>query len=230
MIKKTVLKLLRAIGIAASLLVTALCVAGYLALQEPEYYAAWRSHQPTAAELAAATASVESERAAYLRWRSQSLARIPDAPAPDAHEVRFTDADLNVLLATEGRQVCGGRVEVPRVRVTQGRVDIAFGVQTAVARCVLSAELAPSLSQEGVLILEVRAVRLGQLPLPHEALAQFLPRERHRLSGSMYLDLAAPKPRLTIDLSDQTRSLLAESLECEDGRIAVRFVARPSES
>lgn len=242
MFKKTVLRLLRMSGIVASLLVTTLCVAGYLAFQEPDYYTQLRTEQPSAADVAMATGHLEHERAAYLRWRrrlvdnqrEQPNQELPSArdgvhredPAGGTHELRYSSADLNALLASETRRVGGGEVEDPRVRITSGRLDFACGLQTKAACFVLSVELTPSLRPDGVLALDLESARVGHLPIPAETIAGFLPRKTSCLSGNLYLDLTATKPRLTLDLSDRANNLLADSLECGDGEVTVRFVAQ----
>lgn len=238
MFKKTIRRLIRIAGIFVGLLVTTICVAGFLALQEPAYYTELRKQQPTAGELAAATEQVESHRIAYLKWRSQSLAdqrerlnqaepRVgqPDGLGPIAHEVRCSDANLNTLLAAETSRLGDVTIRDPRVRVTPGRLDFACGILTPLARFVLSAELAPELLPGGVLTLDIESVRVGRVPLPCKTLAGFFPRQKVRLSGALYLDTTDPTPRLTLDLSDKANKLLAESLECTEGELTVRFVA-----
>lgn len=239
MFKKTVLRLLRVAGILICLLITTICVAGYLALREPAYYSALRAYQPTAEELAAATEHLEGQRLAYLQWRSQSLADRrdrpkqavplagqPKDPAPIAHEIRCSDANLNTLLTSETSRAGDITIKDPRVRVTSGQLDLACTVLTPWATFVLSAELAPQLSAEGVLTLDIESVRVGRIPLPCETLAGFFPPQKSRLSGALYLDTTDPTPRLTLDLSDKANKLLAESLECGEGVLTVRFVAQ----
>lgn len=229
MIRKTVLRLVRLAAALAGVLVASFCLAGYLALSEPSFYTALRTHQPAPDEVAAATAQIEQERTAYVHWRSRVLADRRaglegEAVAP--HEVRFGSAQLNALIASEAQSLAGG-LEDPRVRVTPGRVDIACGVQTPVACCVVSACYKPTLTAEGVLELEVESASLGRLPIPLQTLLGFLPQKKERLSGSLYLDLTGAEPRFTLDLSDKANSLMAESIECGAGEMIVRFVARP---
>ena len=225
-LKKNIVRLLRVFCIFVALLVGTVCVLVYLALQEPDYYAEWRTLKPTPQELATATGNVENARASYVRWSSLVHASQPGAPLPEAHEVSFTHADLNVLLANESSDLGGSEVEAPLVRVTQDRIDVAIGVQTSVAHCVLSANLSPSVDPDGLLVFEVNTVRLGLLPLPCETIAGFFPQKSHKLSGALYLDLVDSKPRLTLDTGDRHGSHFAKSMRCTDGKVTVRFVAR----
>lgn len=230
MLRKLVLRLLRIAGAAVCLLLTSLAIVGYLAMQEPGFYSAAMAGQATLQEVAAATQSLEEQRAAYLIWRSQLMAdpaRGRDRVVPKPFEIRYTDKHLNTLLASEITKIGDGTIEDPRVGVTQGRVEFACGVRTPAGRCVLSAEMTPSLTPDGVLTLDLESTHLGYLPLPSETLLGFLPRKKERLSGNLYLDLTAPKLRLTLDLSDKAGAFMADSIECADGELVVRFVARP---
>lgn len=234
MFKRTLFRLLRVVGICVGLLVTSVCVAGYLALREPAFYRSLRQQEPTHAQVEAAGGQMQRQRDAYLHWRAQVQAAGVDrpgrdpVPVPPAHVVRFRAEHLNTLLAEETQRLAGGAIEDPRVRVTPDRVAVACGLLTPAARCVLSAELKPSLTPDGVVTLELVSAKLGSLPIPCDTLLGFFPRESHRLSGNLYLDLTAPKPRITLDLSDKAKTLLAESIECGDGEVTVRFVARPA--
>lgn len=222
---KTVLRLIRVACFGFGLLFASLCFAGYLAMQQPAFYAESLERRPTEAEIEAATTRLEAERARYVRWRSELLSDRPLAVAPAVHEVRFTDAQLNALLASETKQVGEVGFEEPRLRIAPGRLELACGVKTSAGRCVFSAALAPALTPEGVLTLGVESARVGNLPLPLGTLLGWLPRERRRVSGKLELDLTGPQPRFALDLSDEGKEFLAQSVECGDGEFVVRFAA-----
>lgn len=63
-------------------------------------------------------------------------------------------------------------------------------------------------------------------PARYKALLRFLPRKKERLSGNLYPDQSASKPRITSDLSDKSGALMSKLIECGVGEVTVRFVAR----
>lgn len=229
MFVRAVLRLIRVVVVLVGLVTATAAVACYLALQEPAFYSDLHKHPPTANEVKAAKTRLEQVRADYVLWRRRLQLDQPIDPALAVHEVRFSDAHLNAVLASETISLAGGALEDPRLRVTPGGIDFACGVVTPVARCVFSAELTPELTPDGVLTLRLESARIGRLPLPCQTLVGFLPRERSRLSGSLYLDLTATKPLITLDLADKAKTLLAQSVECSEGELAVRFVPQRPE-
>lgn len=226
MFVKILFRLLRIAGAVIGVLVTTAGVAGFLALQEPAYYTELRQQPVTPQEAKTANDRLHLERSAYLAWRGRLPADQRGGRAPVVHEVRYTAAHLNALLASEW----SGFGEAPRLRVKPGAIDFACGIVTPIATCVVSAELKPQLTPHGVLILELESAQVGRLPLPCKTLFGLLPKERRRLSGKLYLDLTGPNPLVSLDLSDKNDMLLAQSIECGEGDFVVRFMAqRPAD-
>ncbi|MEN0110299.1 MAG: hypothetical protein AAF805_06210 [Planctomycetota bacterium] len=229
MILRVVRRAFRFAAVLAAGSVASLAIAAGLAVWPPGFYADWRDRAPTAQEVQAATARVNAQRESYLRWRVAAAAAAaqrgeaagPAPPPPTPHEVSVTDGDLNRLLAAETRDA----LRSPCFRVTEGRIAVAAALPPELASLVVSCELAPRLTADGVAVLDIHSARVGRLPLPVGLVARFLPSERSRVSGNLYLDLTAGRPRLTLDLGDRARSLRAQSLRCLDGRVVVRFAA-----
>lgn len=221
MVLRVVRRVFRAVAGLAVVSVASLAIASGLAVWPPGFYADWRSRTPSPEQVEAAATRVKSEREAYVRWRAHAEAAGAEQLEALPHEVSFTDADLNTLLVAEASD----SLKAPCFRVSEGRVAVAAALPPDLGSLVLSCELAPRLTPEGVAVLDIRSASVGRLPVPIGIVASFLPRGRHRVSGNLHLDLAEARPRLALDLGDAARSLRADSLRCLDGRVVVRFAA-----
>ncbi|MCO6045045.1 YpmS family protein [Aeoliella sp. ICT_H6.2] len=244
MIRKAILRLLLASVAIAVVVVTAIMVAGYLALQQPGYYAALRAVELQPADQAAAELYWRQTAADYERWMQNSIARqqaalkqTPDAPAEaaplrmpynpatDTHEVRFTQRQLNAQLAGS-KATQSGDWRNPRVRIGHDCIDVAFEVTSDEVTCFPSIALRPAIDADGNLRLEIVSAQIGQLPLPMKTILRNLPEEIGRkASRDVQLDLTSPSPSVTVNLPSTGKdSPTVKSLTCQEGEMVVEFL------
>ncbi len=220
------------------------CIAGYLALQEPAFYSDLRAQQFSEGDQLAAKMFFQQMEKDLRLWRDRSLARqgerlsdsttpaaaIPDAfvgecdPTQDTHSISITERQINALLASDKASV-RGEWQNPRIRIRQDHVDFAFEFATSKARCVFSAELKPTLSSEGRLHLDLVAVRIGKLPLPLRTIMRWVPRDVHYSGSDMEVDLTAATPHICLNLSDNNpESPSVKSIKCMESEVTIEFL------
>lgn len=245
MLRKIFLRLIFCGGALMGVVVLSGCLAGYLAFQQPAFYAALRGQQFSNIELQEATAHFEHMERDLRLWNERSLALqarpAPDSPAParadpkpprndydpakDTRSITVTEQQINAQLAalkTGDR----GEWRHPRVRIRPDFVDVAFEVVLPQASCVVSAELKPALAPDGRLRLELTAARIGRLPLPLSTILQLLPRDLELPEDDMEVDLTPPTPHVCLDVTDgDPRCPAVKSIKCAEGVITIEFHA-----
>ncbi|MCU0880957.1 MAG: hypothetical protein MUF06_24580, partial [Pirellulaceae bacterium] len=226
-----------------SITVLAGCIAGYLAFQPPVFYADLRAQQYSASEQMAAEAFFERLERDLQRWTDRSVALqrgqlsntsvktplnawLSDYdPTQDTHSVTVTEKHVNVQLAS-GEVIASRHWQNPRVHMRKDCLSLAVEVVTSRATCVLSLDLKPTLTPERRLHLDLVSARIGQLPLPLRSFLRWLPREVHHVGSGMELDLTAPTPHFSLDVSDSDpESPIAKSIQCSDGEVTIEFLA-----
>lgn len=241
-------RLVRTLMFRVSLTLTAVtvlttCAAGYLALQEPAFYADLRKQQFTPADELASRAYFELVDQDYRRWRERSLAlqraqltnpapidahgTAPQAydAARDTYYVTLTEAQFNARLAAEQSSA---QREWRNLRV-QFRPDcftVAFELATSAGHCVVSTDLKPALTPGACLQIEPLALRVGRLRLPLDSLLRALPADSHALGDDVSLDLTGSTPHFRLDLTRRGPEAVAiRSIQCGDGKLTLGFAA-----
>lgn len=243
MLRRLFVRIVRGcVAVAALMLMTGALVS-YLALRQPAWYAELRMQTLSAADQAAAKQAIEAAQVAAQRWLEQSLvkqhARLLDVasspagtppsaalydPQQDVHTVRFTQQQLNAMLAEDG---FGFREPLrnPRVRVDHDGIELAIEVAIPSAPAILSAVVGPSSLAGGDLRLDIRSARVGTLALPLETILRCLPRPVVYSNGELHVDLTPPTPHLTLRLSkSDTRSPTIKSIRCLPGELIVELL------
>ena len=219
------------------------CLAGYLAFQQPAFYADLRAQQFSKIEQQEATAQFEHTERDLRLWNERSLALqarpASDAPAKvnekpprreydpanDTRSITVTEKQINAQLASL-RTGDRGEWHNPRVRIRQDLMDVAFEVVLPQASCVVSAELKPALAPDGRLRLELTAARIGRLPLPLSTILGLLPRDLELSEDDMEVDLTPPTPHVCLDVTDgDPRCPSVKSIKCAEGVITIEFQA-----
>lgn len=243
MIRRFVLRVFLVGFLLSFLVASSVGVACYLAVSTPSYYAALLAKHGGGDEADAAEQRFEAIGADIKQWQMQSLMQQhaqaygdahlqgvdfePDPdydPAKDVYTVRVGQDDLNALLASDDFRISGGQLTNPRVDLRDGRVVFGCSIATPLGRLVLSTNFAPSTPEDDTLRLRLVSAHVGRLPLPLTWLSQWLPKQQHRLQGTLSLDTTGPTPELVLQLpSDGKKSPLAQSIECVRGYTVVQL-------
>lgn len=207
-------------------------VSAYLVHQEPSFYA----------ELSGLTEVPETHEEDFKRrvvdfekWATRSISMqrarqqgstdpaVRDYnPSSDTYVWRLSETELNAELNSKA----AGDVRDPRVRLLENRMQVGVEVSTGESGFVLSVELAPEVTADGMLHLEIQSGRLGKLPLPLGWMLGFVPKGKRLSSGEARLDLNGPKPVFIVDLfKGQPRSTKVKSINCASGELLVEFQA-----
>lgn len=207
-------------------------IACYMAMQPPVYYADLCSLEYSDTEQKAAQLSMQVVEAGLERWTAKSLATQREQldnvepaydPSQDKRTVRVTQPQLNAIFASAKTD---GEWQNPRVKIRDGRVDFAVEVVTPEVTCVLSAELQPTMTNDGKLRLDFQSVHVGQLPLPLNTILGMLPKSVDVASRDTEFHLTDPTPHVCFNLSGRHKNApVVKSIECLDGVMKIEFVA-----
>lgn len=242
MLRKLLFRLFLIAFILTGTVVATVCVAGYLALQQPGFYAELRAQEFAPAEQKTSELAFRAMEQDFKRWvegslRQQAQQANPMAanplalvglqpkydPTQDTHTVRVTAQQLNAQLASTSRR---GDWRNPRVRIAKDRVGVAFEVATPELSCVVAGELKPTITDDGRLRLDLLSARIGQLPLPLNTILGCLPRDIVLEDDEVELNLAPPSPHMSFKLANQREQTpRVKSIQCTEGQIAVEFAA-----
>lgn len=245
MVRKFFVRLFLCFVALIGIVVLSACIAGYLALQQPAFYADLCAQQFSEGDQFAAKVFFQHMEKDLRLWRDRSLARqgerssdsttpataIRDAflgeydPTKDTHSISIRERQINALLAS-GKAGVSGEWRNPRIRIRQDGVDFAFELVVSKARFVLSVELKPALSSESCLRLDLMAVRIGDLPLPLSTILRWLPGDAHYSGSDIEVDLTAPTPHICLNFSDKNpESPSVKSFKCMEREVTIEFLA-----
>ncbi|MEQ8848383.1 hypothetical protein [Botrimarina sp.] len=218
-------------------------VACLLAVSAPSYYAKLVATHPSGGKSEAVEQRFEEIQADFRQWQTRSL-RLQHAnanrgertvgfrleadpdydPSTDLYTVRVGQDELNALLASDDFRISGGQLTDLRVELRDGRFTVACSLATPAGPVVLSAGFAARDLEDDTLRLRLESVRVGRLPLPVELLDSWLPKQRSRLSGDLYLDTTGDAPELSLRLPEaRGASPRTKSVACVDGAVVVQL-------
>ncbi|QDU56237.1 hypothetical protein [Aeoliella mucimassa] len=244
MLRKIVVRLFLGGVAVVGLVFVGLSVCGYLAFQEPGFYAALENQSYTDADRQAANDAMRQSDEEFRRWRELSLARqqtkpiglnqvvnVPNVPEKvaynpeqDVYSVRITQQQLNAQLSA-GNKSGNQSVGVPRISIQQDRIDLGMQVEASDTSCVISASLKPMMTETGDLRFEIVSAHIGQLPIPLKTIAKYLPANAVQSDHQMTLNLAAATPYIDLHLSQtQQKAARVKSIECQEGLICFEFL------
>ncbi len=227
------------------MVVFALAIAGYLALQEPAYYADLRTKEFSKSDQLAVEVALKQIEYEFEHWCERSLAQQqmqrskPENslsvgiggfvsgydPAQDTHTIKVTQHQINTALAST-KSSRSGDWRNPRIRFGTDRVEFAVEIASGDFRCVLSAELKPSVMADGRLRLDLLAAHVGQLPLPINTIIQWLPHDDVYADDGMELNLSGATPHVcwTLPIGNSKRPSV-KSIQCRSGEVAIEMLA-----
>lgn len=213
MFRKLIIRLvLMTIGIN-SVAVLALGVMGYLALQEPAYYAKLRGQNFLETDASALETNLKLIERDLAFWTQTSLERqrrqssaLPAElqqadeaydPRADVKSITLTQDQLNTMLASSSATKQGDWRN-PRIRLEKDRLNFAFEFAAQQFHLVLSVELQPSLEQDGRWRFDLLSARVGRLRLPIQTVLQWLPLEPSYRDKNMELILTGTTPHVLV--------------------------------
>jgi hypothetical protein len=244
MIRKFVIRLFFGCLALVGLVLTAATVVGWLAFQQPAFYAERRAQTFAPADEAKAERLLEQAEQDAQRWLHASLARqqaqqsktdpppvpqfaawgAPYDPAQDVHTFRITEEQLNALLASD-RHGLSKPLKNARIRIEQDRIELGVELQATAVDAVVSVVLEPTMTNVGGLRLGIQAARIGKLPIPFNAILGWWPRDIVYTDRQFDLDLTPPAPHLTLKLPQTAKgSPTIKSIHCTAGEIAVELL------
>lgn len=243
MIRKIIIRLFLCCLALMTVAVVSICLAAYLALSQPAFYADLRAQQFTKQDQLAAEKSFQVMERDLKYWHDRSLAlqrrqlAMTGDGTPldeslsaydlsrDTHAVTVTQKQINAQMAS-GEALVSGKCPNPRLRMQRDGIWLGFEVTTGAATCVLSVQLKPIATPEGDLRVDLVAARVGRLPLPLKSTLALLPREVHDLGNNLELDLTASTPHIRLDLSGgDAESPSIDSIQCLDSEMTFKFRA-----
>jgi hypothetical protein len=251
MFRKLFVRLFLCCVALVGILVVSLCIAGYLALQQPAFYADRLAQQFSNSDQMAANASFQRVEQDLRRWTDRSVAlqrahSLSDStkranaslealpleslpgdydPTQDTHSISFSEKQINAQFASQ-KVSRTGEWQNPRVRIGSDRIDFGFEFVTSRASCVLSAELKPTLTSDGKLRLDLLSTRVGRLPIPLGTILRCLPRNICNLGSGAELNLTGSTPSICLNLPDNGgKSPAVKSIKCTEGEITIEFFA-----
>lgn len=223
--RKLLRRVFRTCAVLFGLLVVAVIVAVYFARQEPEFYSRLRD-KPTE-DVAAAEAEVKQLQDDMEQWlrvslRQQQLRNEDYDPAKDIHTMRITEDQLNAFLASKAN---AGQVRAPRVFLKADGIEFGAEVTGEKFSSVLSAELDPHLTDDGLLHMDFVRMRLGKLRLPLSLLLRFAPSGSRMGDGNAVLYLK-PNPHIVVDLTPSRQGApTVSAVNFDEGFMEIKFQA-----
>lgn len=238
------LRLARVCLAIVTLVLTAVAIGCYLAVQPPAFYTELRTQSFTPAEVSAANLRSRLSQAAIDRWIDESLARqaaagsrsstlaeqAPTAatsaydPQQDVRTVRFSEQQINSQLASTGGNTAR-KMQDARVKLSPDRLEFGIEFKEASTTVVLSCMLAPSVTDDGHLRLDVVATRVGKLTLPLRTILRFVPQHIAQSTNEMDIDLNPTDPHFTLKSTGRgSRSPRIKSVRCEEGELVVELL------
>lgn len=242
-VRKLVVRLFLCSLAFSSVVLLVACVAGYLATEQPTFYAELLSDKIPASEQQSAQLFVQMKERELKLWSDRAIARqqvqlsklgaeaeaVGEAPAydpaNDTHTLVVTERQINAILASAPSKPKDDW-QNPRFRIRQDHVDFAFEVVSVKFRCVLSVELKPSLMTDGRLRLDLVGAKVGRLPLPLATILNWLPRDVNPTSRHMQFHLHSPTPYVVLNLpTEGPKSPQIAAIRCSNGTLAIDFAA-----
>jgi hypothetical protein len=228
MIRNIIIRTFLAGAALVGLAVVAVAVAGYMALQQPEFYSELRKQAE-----APKTAEEELKQIAldFKRWNetSAALQRAESSnstydPLADIHSVSVTETQMNAVLASQ--RFGAGDVQHPRVKLLNDNIRIAAEYCVDTTTFVVSVALKPAVMSGEKLHLDIMSAHLGNLPIPLKTLTSWVPKDADLSSGQIQFDLTGSTPRLIVEIAGRNRkSPTVRSLQCAEGALTIDFQA-----
>lgn len=231
MIRKIVVRTLIAAAAAFVLALIALCVAGVLAVQQPEFYTRLKAQDTTvdADEL------ILRERAAFDEWLKSSIENQRQQvasgdsktdrydPSLDTHSIQITEQQLNGMLMSGLKRA--GDVQNPRVCLSAGSVQLGVEVFLDGTRLVVSTSLKPLVASDGRMHFEIQSGYVGNLRIPLQTLLGLLEDEVASISGDVQLDLSGSTPVIVLNTKQKKDSPTIQAVDCLEGQLQITFQA-----
>lgn len=205
-------------------------VAGYLAFQQPEFYAALRSQEVDAQsedQLKQQAEDLEewiknSLAAQHAQSSGKADAQVYD-PARDTHTVQVTEQQLNGLLVS--RRSGAGDMQHPRVCLEEDSVRLGAEFVIDGTKLVVSAAVKPAVGDDGRLRFEIQSGHVGRLRLPLNTLLSLMDSNVKQLSNDLELQANGSTPTLILSQTTGPKAPKVQTVECHDGQLAVTFRA-----
>lgn len=230
MIRKIIVRTFFVSAALVCLVVVSGLVAGYLAFQQPEFYATLRSKDVTAVsedELKQQASEFEqwiknSLTAQHLQRSSDVQAQAYD-PAADTHKIQVTERQLNGLLVS--RRSGAGDMQHPRLCIEEDTVRLGAEFVIDGTTLVFSAAVKPVVGADGRLYFAIQSGHVGRLRIPLNTLLSFMDSNVKQLSNGLELQANGSTPTLIFDQTTGPKAPKVQSIICKDGLIAVTFQA-----
>lgn len=228
MIRKIIVRTFFVGAAVLCLVVASVLLAGYLAFQQPEFYATLRSQNVDS----------ESENELKLQaheleqWIKNSLTaqRVPAAngedaydPANDTHTIQVTERHLNGLLVS--RSSGAGDMQHPRVCLEQDSVRLGAEFVFDDTKLVFSAAVKPVVAAKGRLHFEVQSGHVGRLRIPLNTLLGLMDSNVKQLSNGLELQMDRGNPTFILKQTSGPNAPKIQSIDCQNGQLAVTFQA-----
>jgi len=235
MLRKILFRTFVAGTVLTGLIVVGVVIAGFLAFQQPAFYAGLRAHQSVDPQV---LEEVESRAQDFDEWARLSAAQarqnepplppetvpqqLPSVPATFTYVL--TEAQLNTMFASE--DFSAGDVRNPRVQLLDEKLRFGSEIRAGDSSFIFSVDLKPQINSNGSLQLEMMSARLGTLPFPLHSLLDLLAANASLSDPSFRLDLSGEAPVVTLNIQKQGRqSVTIKSVRCRNGEIAIKFRA-----
>lgn len=231
MIRKLVVRTLIACAAVVGLTLIALCVAGVLAVQQPEFYTRAKAQVPAVD----AEEWVRQEGAEFEQWMKNSIERQrrqtvlsdPTAdrydPNLDTHSICLTEQQLNGMFASGLKSA--GDVQNPRVGLSAASLQLGVEVVLDETRLVVSTSLKPFVASDGRMHFELQSGYVGNLRIPLQTLLSLLQNEMTTISSDLELDLSGSKPVLVWNSKRDKESPIIQAVHCSDSHLEITFQA-----
>lgn len=230
MIRKIIVRTFFVGAVLTCLVVVSGLTAGYLAFQQPGFYANLRS-QDVSAE---SEDQLKQQAADFETWIQNSLTSqhaqsISDVdaqaydPATDTYTVQVSERQLNGLLVS--RRSGAGDMQHPRVRVEQDSVRLGAEFVIDGTKLVVSAAVKPTVGADGRLQFEIQSGHVGRLRLPLNTLLSLMDSNVKQLSNGLELQANGSTPTLILNQTTRPKAPKVQAIDCKNGLIAVTFQA-----
>ena len=229
-LRKLIVRTLIVGALFFALVLICLCVAGYMAFQQPEFYS-----QISAGDAVDFEKWMLQQQADLKQWTETSvknqrrIAELGDAsddqydPRLDTHSISVSELQLNEILRSRLKKV--GSVQDPRVKLSADQMQLGVQVAMDESLLVLSVSLKPSVSTEGRIHFEIQSGHIGNLRVPLHTILKMLQAEMTTHSSTLKLDSSGPNPVFVWNHQQRKEVPAVQAVHCSDGALEITFQA-----
>lgn len=228
MIRKIIVRTFFVSAAVMCLVVASGLLAGYLAFQQPGFYATLRS-QNVDLESENELKQQASDLQQWVRnsLTTQRMQGVNDAeaydPANDTHTIQLSERHLNAFLVS--RDTGAGGMQHPRICLEQDSVRLGAEFDFDNTKLVFSAAVKPVVAANGRLHFEVQSGHVGRLRIPLNTLLSLMDSNVKQLSNGVELQINGGNPTFILNPRFGPNAPKIQSIDCQNGQLAVTFQA-----